>query len=415
MFRFVRLCVAVSLLVVLAPSLHAQMASEIKGRITDVEGAALASAAVKATEVTTHLTQTGKTTSEGYYIFAHLVPGIYQIDVDADGFRHATRSGITVMIGQTVGVDIALSVGEQQQTITVHADAPLLQSQTSSIQMSIPAATVVAIPLNTRNFVQLSTLVPGVALPPGTLLPRINGGRPRTNEYLFDGISALQPEPGQVAFFPILDDIQEFTVETDNVSAEFGRFNGGVVNVATRYGTNQFHGSLFEYFRNEALNARNYFSKTPARKPAYRRNLFGATLGGPILRDRLFFFGDYQGVKQRIGVTRISTLPTLAMRQGIFTGVSNIYDPLRRRWLMESTSASSFRIMSSTGRSILPPSRCSTACPRRPISMPLPITTAAPVTTMITRINSISALMARSVAATALLSGTPTTTKWSSR
>lgn len=150
---------------------------------------------------------------------------------------------------------------------------------------------------------------------------------PRTNEYLYDGISALQPEPGQVAFFPILDDIQEFTVESDNVPAEFGRFNGGVVNVATRSGSNAFHGSLFEFFRNENLNARNYFASTSARKPEYRRNLFGATLGGPILHDRLFFFSDYQGVKQLIGVTRISTIPTLAERQGIFTGVSKIYDP----------------------------------------------------------------------------------------
>jgi hypothetical protein len=137
----------------------------------------------------------------------------------------------------------------------------------------------------------------------------------------------LQPEPGQVAFFPILDDIQEFTVESDNVPAEFGRFNGGVVNVATRAGSNAFHGSLFEFFRNESFNARNYFSKAPARKPEYRRNLFGASLGGPILHNRLFFFGDYQGVKQLIGVTRISTIPTLAERQGIFTGVSRIYDP----------------------------------------------------------------------------------------
>jgi hypothetical protein len=182
-------------------------------------------------------------------------------------------------------------------------------------------------PLNTRNFIQLSTLAPGVELPPGTLLPRINGGRPRTNEYLYDGISALQPEPGQVAFFPILDDIQEFTVEANNVPAEFGRFNGGVVNVATRSGSNTVHGSLFEYFRNENLNSRNYFSAAPARKPEYRRNLYGATLGAPILHDKLFFFGDYQGVKQLIGVTRISTIPTLNERQGIFTGISKIFDP----------------------------------------------------------------------------------------
>ena len=202
-----------------------------------------------------------------------------------------------------------------------------MQSEASNIQTNIAGPTVVAMPLNTRNFVQLATLAPGVELPPGTLLPRINGGRPRTNEYLFDGISALQPEPGQVAFFPILDNIQEFTVEANNVPAEFGRFNGGVVNVATRSGSNAFHMSLFEYFRNEDLNARNYFAPTTAAKPEYRRNLYGGTIGGPIIPNHLFFFGDYQGVKQLIGVTRISTVPTLAERQGIFTAVSHIFDP----------------------------------------------------------------------------------------
>jgi hypothetical protein len=201
-----------------------------------------------------------------------------------------------------------------------------LQTATSNIQTNISGQLIVAEPLNTRNFVQLATQAPGVELPPGTLLPRINGGRPRTNEYLFDGISALQPEPGQVAFFPILDDIQEFTVEANNVPAEFGRFNGGVVNVTTRSGSNQLHGSIFEFLRNEDLNARNYFATT-GRKPVYRRNLYGAALGAPILKDRLFFFGDYQGVQQDIGVTRISTVPTLNERAGIFTGVSKIYDP----------------------------------------------------------------------------------------
>ncbi|MDQ2833273.1 MAG: carboxypeptidase regulatory-like domain-containing protein [Acidobacteriota bacterium] len=327
MFRPSRLLAALFLSVVLLRSLHSQVAGELKGRLTDIAGASIPSATVRATESATHISETSTSTGDGYFVFAHLVPGTYQLEIDAAGFHHTTRTGITLMVGQTVAVEIALRAGEQKQSITVSADAPLLQSQTSSIQTTIPASTIRSIPLNTRNFVQLTTLVPGVELPPGTLLPRINGGRPRTNEYLFDGISALQPEPGQVAFFPILDDIQDFTVETDNVSAEFGRFNGGVINVATRYGTNQLHGSLFEYFRNEALNARNYFSKAPARQPEYRRNLFGATLGGPILHDRLFFFSDFQGVKQRIGVTRISTIPTLAMRRGVFTGLSNIYDP----------------------------------------------------------------------------------------
>ena len=116
-----------------------------------------------------------------------------------------------------------------------------------------------------------------------------------------------------MAFFPLLDDIQEFTIEADNVPAEFGRFNGGVVNVATRAGSDQFHGSLAEYLRNEDLNARNYFATT-GRKPVYRRNLYAASIGGPIVRNRLFFFGDFQGVRQLIGVTRISTIPTMNER-----------------------------------------------------------------------------------------------------
>ena len=180
-----------------------------------------------------------------------------------------------------------------EQTIQVSADAPLLQSQTSNIQTTIPGNIVVAMPLNTRNFVQLATLAPGVELPPGTVLPRINGGRPRTNEYLYDGISALQPEPGQVVFFPIIDGIQEFTVESNNVPAEFGRFNGGVVNVATRSGSNAFHGSLFEFFRNEDLNAEIISHPYGRPKPEYRRNLYGASLGAsfraqsPVLLWRL--------------------------------------------------------------------------------------------------------------------------------
>jgi len=315
------------LVLIAASSAFAQIAADIRGRVLDSSGAAVAHAQVQLTESSTNVYQQTVTSGAGDYLFTHLNPGSYRLDVTAPGFKHLRRTGVTVIVGQTVSADLPLTAGGDQQTVTVNSDAPLLQAETSNIQTNIAGKTVIAMPLNTRNFIHLSTLAPGVELPPGTLLPRINGGRPRTNEYLYDGISALQPEPGQVAFFPILDDIQEFTIESDNVPAEFGRFNGGVVNVATRSGSNAFHGSLFEFFRNESLNARNYFSKAPARKPEYRRNLFGATLGGPVLHNRLFFFADYQGVKQLIGVTRISTIPTLAERQGIFTGVSKIYNP----------------------------------------------------------------------------------------
>jgi hypothetical protein len=317
-------CFLVSL--ALAGPAHAQVTAALQGRIADPSGAAIPNAQVTLTDASTNIRQQTLSSSAGDYIFTALNPGAYRLDISAPGFERLSRSGITATVGQTTSADLTLTVGSDTQTVQVTADVPLLQSAQSDIETHIPGNTVVALPLNSRNFINLSQLAPGVELPPGTVLPRINGGRPRTNEYLFDGISALQPEPGQVAFFPIVDGIQEFTVEADNVPAEFGRFNGGVVNVATRAGTGTFHGSLFEFFRNEDLNARNFFAPT-GRKPEYRRNLYGGTLGGPVLRGKLFFFGDYQGIKALIGRTVISTVPTLAERQGIFTGVSHIYNP----------------------------------------------------------------------------------------
>src|SRR5262249_30319581 len=163
--------------------------------------------------------------------------------------------------------------------------------------------------------------------------------RPRTNEYLFDGVSVLQPEPGQVAFIPIIDAIQEFKVETNSAPAEFVRFNGGVINLTTKSGTNEYHGSAFEFFRNEVLNARNLFAPATAAnpgKPVFRRTQYGFVVGGPILKDRTFFFVDYQGTRQLIGRVRISTVPTLLQRKGIFTEavggvVPRIFDPSTTR------------------------------------------------------------------------------------
>lgn len=284
------------------------------------------SAPVALTDIATGVTRNTLSSPAGDYAFTNLTPGAYRLRVSEAGFSSLVQDGIRLIVGQTVNVDLRLIPGSEQ-TVTVTADAPLLQSATSNVQTNIAGEAVRAMPLNSRNFVQLATLSPGVELPPGTVLPRINGGRPRTNEYLYDGISALQPEPGQVVYFPIIDDIAEFTVEANNVPAEFGRFNGGVVNVATRSGSNSFHGSLFEFLRNEDLNARNYFASTAARKPEYRRNLYGGSFSGPLLHNRLFFFADYQGIKALIGRTVISTIPTLNERRGIFTGVSHIYDP----------------------------------------------------------------------------------------
>lgn len=321
---------------------EAQVFGEFRGRVLDRSGAAVPGAHVVVTQIETGIHITGVSTSAGLFDFTQLNSGMYRATVYHAGFAHLEQEGIAVTTGQIVTLDLHLEVGSSEQSVTVSDAAPVLQTATSDVATTIPGRTVLSLPLNARNFIQLAQLAPGVELPPGTLFPRINGGRPRTNEYLYDGISALQPEPGQVVFFPVVDDIEEFTISANNVPAEFGRFNGGVVNVATRGGGNQFHGTVYEFFRNEALNARNYFARNAVRKPAYRRNLYGGTLGGPIVRRSVFFFADYQGLKQRIGVTRISTVPTLTERQGIFTGVAKIYDPTTTKTVGGTVTRSEF-------------------------------------------------------------------------
>jgi hypothetical protein len=297
---------------------------EINGLVTDRQATAVAGAAVTATNIATGVARSTVTNKKGVYAVAGLSPGVYAVDVTLIGFRTVRHEEVRVETGITIRLDVVLTVGGVNEALTVTATTPALRA-TASLGQVVSEEKVVALPLNGRSFITLASLVPGVALPQGSQLPRINGGRPRTNEYLFDGISVLQPEPGQVAFFPIVDAIQEFKIETNSPPAEFGRFNGGVINLTTKAGTNVLHGTGFEYFRHESLNARNFFQTADATKPGFRRNQFGGVLGGPLVRNRTFFFADYQGQRQDIERTVLSTVPTMAQRQGVFT--QNIYDP----------------------------------------------------------------------------------------
>jgi hypothetical protein len=306
-------------------------AGQITGTVTDMGGAAVPGATILAVQAGTGASRQAVSGEGGFFTVPGLAPGTYRVDVALTGFRPASRQGIRIETGETVRLDVELLLGGVNETVTVTADAPL-QRATASLGQVVSGEKIVGLPLNGRSFITLAALVPAVALPPGSQLPRINGGRPRTNEYLFDGISVLQPEPGQVAYFPTVDAIQEFKIETNSPPAEFGRFNGGVVNLTTRSGSNAVHGSAFEFFRHESLNARNYFQAANATKPEFRRNQFGGVLGGPVARDRMFFFFDYQGQRQTIGRTVISTVPTALQRQGVLTEaiagrVPVIYDP----------------------------------------------------------------------------------------
>ena len=306
--------------------------SALTGIVRDPAGAAVPGAAIVVTDLATNASRTIVATPDGVYTAAGLTPGLYRLEVQVAGFRPLRRDGIRLATGETVRLDVDLAIGAVQERVAVRGDAPILRRERAGLGRFVEHEIVVGLPLNGRSFVTLASLAPGVALPPGSQLPRINGGRPRTNEYLFDGISVLQPEPGQIAFFPVVDAIQEFKVETNSPPAEFGRFNGGVVNLTTRAGTNRVQGSAFEFARHQGLNARNLFAATNAVKPEYRRHQFGAVLGGPIVPDHTFFFVDYQGQRQTIGRTVISTVPTLLQRLGIFTEaiagrVPAIYDP----------------------------------------------------------------------------------------
>ena len=182
------------------PDACAQIAAGIRGRVLDPSGAVVANAHVELTDISTSVHQATTSSSTGDYLFTHLNPGTYRVTVTAGGFKTLDHSGVTVVVGQTVNADLTLSPGGDQQTVTVDSDYPAMQVGTSDIQTNISATTIAAMPLNTRNFIQLSTLAPGVELPPGTLLPRINGGRPRTNEYIYDGISRIAAGAGAGRF-----------------------------------------------------------------------------------------------------------------------------------------------------------------------------------------------------------------------
>ncbi len=326
------LLVAVWLMAHASPALAQVASGEITGLVKDQAGAAVPGASVIVTDVNTNRQRIIRSSGEGVYTAPSLAPGDYRVDVEVSGFKPVRRAGVHLSTGEKARIDFDLAVGNLSEQVTVTADAPMVRVVTASLGTVVEHEQVVHLPLNGRTFITLATLAPGVALPPNSQFPRINGGRPRTNEYLFDGISVLQPEPGQVAIYPVIDAIQEFKVESNSAPAEFGRFNGGVINLTTKSGTNAWHGSGFEFLRHETLNARNFFQSANPVKPDYRRNQFGGTLGGPLAKDRTFLFVDYQGQRQAIGRTVTSTVPTALQRQGIFTQaiagrVPVIYDP----------------------------------------------------------------------------------------
>jgi len=312
----------------LCGELHAQSTKvELSGVITDPTGLPVEGAEVQMLNTNTDVAQSVTSGAFGGYHFFALQPASYAITVTKSGFA-VLRRDVVLRVGDQVALDLGLQIGAVSESVNVTAATPLLQASRGTVSFVVEQQKVVTLPLDGRNFIPLIALSPGVMLPPASTLPRINGSRPRVSEYIYDGISVLQPEPGQVAYFPVVDAIEEFRVDTNSYSAEYGRSNGGVIMVNHKSGSNEFHGTVFEFLRNEALNARNLFTPTGP-KPRFRRNQYGFVFGGPIQRNKTFFFADYQGTRLQTGIPRPSTVPTTLQRQGIFS--TPIYDPVTTR------------------------------------------------------------------------------------
>lgn len=310
------------------------------GTITDASGAAVAGAKVTLTNQETNQVHFMETSEAGTYSFVNLSPGNYRVDVDLTGFKHLTLSKLQVQIGGTARADAALQVGNVSETVEVSSAAPLIQTDTANLGGVIEGRTIQDIPLNGRNVNNLLTLVPGVIAQGSTsgnmstnLIAygnyQIGGGFGNQSISFVDGVQANIPANNATSFIPSQDTVREFRVSTSNVSAEFGGFAGGVINISTKSGSNAFHGSLYEYHRNRVLNANDFFSNRAGRaRPSYIQNQFGGTVGGPIKRDKTFFFAGYERQPVVSGNLSTTTVPTAAALRGDFSSplYPKIYD-----------------------------------------------------------------------------------------
>jgi hypothetical protein len=301
----------------------------IVGTIRDEKGAAVVSAKITVTNPATGLTRTTTTADNGVFRVEALPTGIYQVQAEQPGFAVTLAKGIEVGVDQTRTLDLVLRVGAKAEVVDVEANADLTQTESSKVGEIIDNRKVEDLPLNGRDFAQLARLNPGVAVSGGGGGQQggegnvsgfsSNGQRATSNNFLVDGVDNNNYFAGEAAQLPSIDSIQEFEVQTNTFAAEYGRNSGSVVNLVTKSGTNQLHGSAYEFFRNDVLDARNYFNDERFAKPPLRLNQFGGTLGGPILKNKTFFFLNYEGFRRKAGITRITNVPTLAERAGHFT------------------------------------------------------------------------------------------------
>jgi hypothetical protein len=326
----------------------------IAGTVSDSSGASVAAATVTLTNMDTNEKHNIATDASGNYTFVNILPGKYKVEAEKSGFKKVVRQPILVQVESGLKVDLTMEVGAVNEIIEVKSETPLLQPETNSLGQVVEQRTVTELPLNGRNPLALVAMAPGV-VPQGqpsagnssTGTPvganpfalgdfQVGGGMPGQSQILIDGVPTNGAYLNVVTVVPTQDAIEEFKVQTNNLGPEYGRFAGGVINLNTKGGSNSLHGSLYEFLRNKVLNANDFFlNEGGTARPPFTQNQFGGNAGGPIIKDKLFFFGSYEGFRLRKGSTLTTWVPTSLERGGDFSGIGSthtasalpIYDP----------------------------------------------------------------------------------------
>jgi hypothetical protein len=337
-------CMVLLGLLAAAPRASAQAVSgTLLGVVRDSTGGVLPGVTVTVNNEATGLTRTLVTDANGEFNVPSIPTGTYTLVAELSGFKKSSKTSLRLGVDQRIRIDFVMEVGEMAETVNIRAEAPLVQTSSSELGTTVTEQQITAYPLNGRNFVNLTRTVPGVlrGIPganidgAGSLAWRAsasfsaNGQRARDNNFMLDGVDNNETWLQTVVIFPSPDALDEFKMQTSTYSAEFGRSLGGVVNLQIKSGTNTMRGSAFEFYRNDAFDANNFFNNRAGRpKASLSQHEFGGTLGGKIFQDKTFFFGSYQGHREKRGQTFLSTVPTLAMRGGDFSAVARvIYDP----------------------------------------------------------------------------------------
>src|SRR5262245_4464294 len=319
----------------------------LSGTVTDASQAAVPNVRVTLTNVATGVARAVATNSAGLYTVPNLLAGSYEMTATASGFTTEVRTDITVNLGASVVLNVVMRAGDPGQVVRVSVSGTAADQASSAVGGNVSSSTVVNSPLNGRDWTQLATLQAGVSgVQTGTAQGggnsqrgfgaalSISGARPDQNSYRLDGVSIndySNGAPGSVLGDNLgVDAVEQFSVLGSNYPAEYGRTTGGVINAVTRSGTTAFHGSVYEFLRNSALDARNFFD---ARIPPFKRNQFGGSLGGPIKKDRTFVFADYEGLRQSLGITQVDTVPSATARNGVLSTGTVIIDPSVSRYL----------------------------------------------------------------------------------